>query len=976
VTESSSKSGNLVPVLTICVVSHTHWDREWYHTAGRFRQPLVALIDVLLADSVPGGTPFLLDGQAVVLEDYLQVRPEQAGRLGALLRSGALEAGPWYVLADGLIPSGEAIVRNLQAGRKVLARFGANAPAVAYCPDTFGHAQAIPTIARGFGLPVSIVWRGYGGARAPHGDTVRWQSDSGDEVLLYHLPPDGYETGSALPVDHAACVQRWAHLRDTFVSRSNTGVVLLPNGADHHALQPDIADAVAMLRAVAAPDLVVRESLSGFAARVVTAANAVSTPLPVIHGELRDSYGYTWTLGGTLGTRASQKRANAKAERALLRDVEPWLVLAWLHGGIGVDSIARAGNVTLAQAAALLDGAWRTLLGAHPHDTLCGCSVDAVARAMDVQVESAVAQARGLRQSALHLALQHDPVDARSRAILEHTHVVLRNRAAYARGGVAEMLLDETVRDVLVGPSSAAVNEVVHDAAHSMGRSNPDVPSPGHVVSDRLRNAPPPVGGLPVQTVSIRKVFRRRESPQHYPDNDLVREHRVLAWVPPVPALGLAMLRVDEVREPISVLNPVVVKDAPGQRVTVSNGRLCVHADATGVTIVHAAATSAHAAATSAHAGATPAHAASDLSPECRNRNGLQAPSVNATERTVRNALIFESARDVGDSYTSAIRGEPEVLTVRDVRVGLSGPLRGSIMLTCETAGKRNRIRVRATLSLDANADFVKVDVRGHNQRRNHRLRVKLATDVAADAPTIVTYADAAFGPVRREPLMVPAEDQAREMVPPTMPMHRWVTMSNAEAGATLHSDGLAEVEANATEGSFSLTLVRAIGELSRNTLPERPGHAGWPAAIPKAQSLGVFHARFALHLHPAWSQTVRDAIETASDAILLPLVADTMRDLRAGPRHIPGPTLSGAALRFSAATLAADGNGIVLRVVNDSAETQQGRWQIPAATRLEFAFARLDETLISAWQLANGVVDFTSPPRGVVTLRVRRPAT
>jgi alpha-mannosidase len=30
------------------VVPHTHWDREWYHPAGRFRQRLVALVDELL----------------------------------------------------------------------------------------------------------------------------------------------------------------------------------------------------------------------------------------------------------------------------------------------------------------------------------------------------------------------------------------------------------------------------------------------------------------------------------------------------------------------------------------------------------------------------------------------------------------------------------------------------------------------------------------------------------------------------------------------------------------------------------------------------------------------------------------------------------------------------------------------------------------------------------------------------------------
>jgi len=94
------------------LVAHTHWDREWYHPAGRFRQRLAALIDELLDDDEPR-TPFLLDGQAVVLDDYAALRPGRTEKLARALRDGSIEAGPWYVLADELIPSGEALVRNL-----------------------------------------------------------------------------------------------------------------------------------------------------------------------------------------------------------------------------------------------------------------------------------------------------------------------------------------------------------------------------------------------------------------------------------------------------------------------------------------------------------------------------------------------------------------------------------------------------------------------------------------------------------------------------------------------------------------------------------------------------------------------------------------------------------------------------------------------------------------------------------------------
>src|SRR4051812_13678565 len=189
------------PLRELHVVSHTHWDREWYHTEDQLRQRLVRLIDELLDDPPPPGESFLLDGQSILLDDYLAVRPERAAELSNLLRDGRIEAGPWYVLADELIPSGEALVRNLFAGRRVLRRFKAQAPPVLYCPDSFGHPAALPALAAGFGLPMIVLWRGYGGPHWPAGDTARWIAPSGEDAVLFHLPRDGYEFGSHLPLD-------------------------------------------------------------------------------------------------------------------------------------------------------------------------------------------------------------------------------------------------------------------------------------------------------------------------------------------------------------------------------------------------------------------------------------------------------------------------------------------------------------------------------------------------------------------------------------------------------------------------------------------------------------------------------------------------------------------------------------------------------------------------------------------------------
>lgn len=75
------------------VISGTHWDREWRFTAEQSLLRLAELIDELLdiMESNSDYKCFLLDGGTVVIEDYLNVRPENAGRLKELLHQRQLD---------------------------------------------------------------------------------------------------------------------------------------------------------------------------------------------------------------------------------------------------------------------------------------------------------------------------------------------------------------------------------------------------------------------------------------------------------------------------------------------------------------------------------------------------------------------------------------------------------------------------------------------------------------------------------------------------------------------------------------------------------------------------------------------------------------------------------------------------------------------------------------------------------------------
>ncbi len=167
-----------------CVmVSHTHWDREWYRTFQSFRARLVDTVDRVL-DLVRDdpGFHFQLDGQTIVLEDYLAVRPKRRDELIQAVRAGRIAIGPWYVQPDSFLPSGEAHVRNLLEGRRVASEYGP-CETVAYTPDSFGHPAQFPQIFAGFDLGPFIYWRGNGNEIAELPAEYRWVAPDGSEVI-------------------------------------------------------------------------------------------------------------------------------------------------------------------------------------------------------------------------------------------------------------------------------------------------------------------------------------------------------------------------------------------------------------------------------------------------------------------------------------------------------------------------------------------------------------------------------------------------------------------------------------------------------------------------------------------------------------------------------------------------------------------------------------------------------------------------
>ena len=354
------------------VVSHTHWDRAWYLPFQAYRLRLVRMVDDLLEllETDASFRCFTLDGQTVLLEDYLEIRPQNRGRLQQLVHAGRLLIGPWYTLPDLFIPCGEAVIRNLQFGRESAREFG-EVMNVGYLPDPFGHFAQLPQILRGFAINSFIFMRGAGEFIKDTGSLFDWRAPDGSSVLAIYLR-DGYLSAGAL--GHPSAFGRYDGCQATTEEaekRINAAMqlleplqressFLLPNGCDHMPPQKDLPALLQDLNRMN-PDLTLTHACFPEFIDAVRNENCAHSSF---EGDLIGNIHHPILLS-VYSTRMYLKQQNRQAEYDLIRIAEPLLA--------GISRI-----VGIRDSKPFLDLAWRLLLRNHAHDNICGCSIDEV----------------------------------------------------------------------------------------------------------------------------------------------------------------------------------------------------------------------------------------------------------------------------------------------------------------------------------------------------------------------------------------------------------------------------------------------------------------------------------------------------------------------------------------------------------------------------------------------------------------------
>jgi alpha-mannosidase len=356
----------------VWIVPMTHWDRAWYQPFEEMRARLVAMVDHLLdvLNNDPRFASFSFDGQTIPLEDYLQIRPERAREISRLVKSGRLEIGPWYVLPDAYLVSAESLIRNLTIGRSIARSFGKTSNA-GYIPDPFGYPSAMPTILSGFGIDTFIFTRGAPPETGALGVVFRWVGPDGKSQVMAirqigaYWALSGWGARANFPAeDPDSDMKKAMEQIDRAIGRFEKEKlpvrdILITCGVDHQLAQPSFPALISAARKHVPGKKLHHATFDAYAA----ALRKENPLLKEYEGELHSGWQQA-LLSGTFSARLWIKQENFACQRLLEQAMEP------------VDAFLSASKGACPNP--FVEYAWKELLKTHPHDDICGCSVDSV----------------------------------------------------------------------------------------------------------------------------------------------------------------------------------------------------------------------------------------------------------------------------------------------------------------------------------------------------------------------------------------------------------------------------------------------------------------------------------------------------------------------------------------------------------------------------------------------------------------------
>ena len=961
--------------LNIILVPHTHWDREWYQTFQQFRIRLVHAIDRLLdiLDRDPKFTYFMLDGQTIVLDDYLEVRPEQEERLKKYTRSGRIQVGPWYLQPDEFLVSGESLVRNLQIGLRQAAGYG-EPMRVGYVPDCFGHIAQLPQILRGFGIESAVFWRGVGSEA--HKSEFYWAAPDGTQVLVIHLADAlGYANARNMPLTPEELVARVELLTAPLLPKATTNTLLFMNGSDHLEPQdglPETIEAANKLLANIDPEhekilthlghLDQNGQLSHFdhiQVRIGTLSQYVEAvrqqierspgaAIQTLSGEMRSSQ-YSHLLPAILSTRMWIKQQNTATEHLLEKWVEPLTTWAWKLGAPYPGSLVKL--------------AWKYLLQNHPHDSICGCSIDQVHRENSVRF----AQSQQISESVITQAMQYlaSAIDTRVPA---HLPQVNHEALAIVAFNPAPGLRTEAVQVVTQLPGSLEQAVVVdergtrmpHRVVNRWRQELGSMPIAREMISAAVALLGEQAPGDLINMAEATIVSMLGQSENAYVITSVHIEEGKQTGVASIEVMltrqGLVTVNEQELyaaerqvlallqREDITMLEFTVI-DQARQTIEFVAADLPAYGVKTYWIYPRGVQIEAQSLPTNnQQPGQENAEVSTHLSienvfytVEANPEDGTLTVTDKQTRAVFTGFNRFVDGGDVGDLYTYCPPEEHDTLISKPVQppkieLVSSGPVRSILRISghwslpsacSSTRTERSKdttdCPIISEVSLIPGVRRIDIHTSVENKIKDHRLRVTFPVPYAVESAA----AEGTFE-VRSRPIVAPRPADVSEWLEEpvnTFPQKRFVDVSNGTVGLGVLNRGLPEYEIVQDESgqqAVAVTLLRCVEWLSRADLSTRRGHAGPMEFTPEGQCLGHHEFDYALVPHSGDWEAEEALVLREAQAFNTPV-----RVLVAEQHEGPLPSratlveVEPRTLVVSAIKQSESGQGVIVRVYN-----------------------------------------------------------
>jgi len=856
---------------TIHVVSHTHWDREWYRSFQQFRLRLVHLVDALLdlLEQDRNFKFFMLDGQTIILDDYLLMRPDNEKILHDHIRKGRILIGPWHILPDMFLVSPEAHIRNLLEGDRTARKFGPKMM-IGYMPDSFGHFGQMPQLVRGFGMDTISLWRGPDDQPAE----FWWDAPDGSRVLMAYQR-DSYSNGAGLPAnipsEFAAQLLRAA---DSLAHYSEVSDQLIMFGTDHMEPSHHTSKAIAYSNAALRGTKVIHSTLPAYVKAVKAQIAKEQIHLPVYTGEFR-SPKHSHLLPGVLSTRMWIKQRNQACETLLEKWAEPFSTFASLQ----VETLEQS-NTQIFQLnkkpAQILRHTWRLLMECHPHDSICGCSIDQVHEEMDSRFDQVEQIGEELTRQSLEVLATSVQTNGGSLTEGGQSAIIVFNPTNTPRTDLVSLsislpegfqdfdILDESGNIIPFQSASGKTSELLNisvrreelggvlSMVHDGRAGNLVIQEIHFKQQDHIVN----VEAIASETGSpnLKTWEEASKALQTYIADPNVDIFHIFAHSPEsanilfaaknIPAFGWRAFSVrgkESIPAPVHI-SPLMRLLAPLASIPFTQKLITRFTQPAN----------------------RPPHIIENDFFKVEAMNDGTLTLIDKRDGSNYAGLNrFMDGGDCGDEYNFCppLSDLQTVARLTGVRV-THGLVAQTIEIDLElhaptelASDRKSRSEELVTLPITTRVTLVsgvpRVDIQTkvNNRAKDHRLRVHFPAPFATDSADY----DGHFEIVNRKIELPEFDDTWMEQPRPEKPQRAFTDVSDSKHGLMVANRGLPEVEVLKNQdgnSEIALTLLRCVGWLSRDDFPARNGHAGPFLETPTAQMQGTWTFDYAIIPH------------------------------------------------------------------------------------------------------------------------------